>query len=456
MLYAYAHSGDLADFIPAFTTQNYLRTTINLTVVVGDAENVSAVIGEYVGYVTTEEFDEHKNDTTNPHRVTAAQVGLGNVPNVATNDQQPTFSAANSVAEINSGESLSLLLGKIKTAIAALISHFNANNPHNVTKAQVGLGNVPNLSTNDQTPTYTEASTLSDLTSGENLGAAFGKIKKAISSLISHLSNTSNPHNVTAQQAGASAVGHSHTTSDITSGTLPVERGGTGKTSIADIVDSLWSTIKGKADAVYAALSHTHALSDVSGISLNTTATNIKMNGTQSAGSGTSVAKANHVHPTDTSRAAANHTHSLSDVTGISLNSTASNIMMNGTQSAGSGTAVALANHVHPVDTSRAASTHSHSAATTSANGFMSSTDKTKLGKMQAGHFTMNDGVKVTLSQSMGNANYAVALMPVGDSFISGDFFSECVPFVYDRTATSFYVKGGKAGEGYSYIAIPY
>lgn len=68
----------------------------------------------------------------------------------------------------------------------------------------------------------------------------------------------------------------------------------------------------------------------------------------------------------------------------------------------------------------------------------------------------MNDGVKVTLSQSMGNANYAVALMPVGDSFISGDFFSECVPFVYDRTATSFYVKGGKAGEGYSYIAIPY
>ena len=41
----------------------------------------------------------------------------------------------------------------------------------------------------------------------------------------------------------------------------------------------------------------------------NSTATNIKMNGTQSAGSATTYAKADHVHPTDTSRAAASHSH---------------------------------------------------------------------------------------------------------------------------------------------------
>ena len=41
----------------------------------------------------------------------------------------------------------------------------------------------------------------------------------------------------------------------------------------------------------------------------NTTASNIKMNGTQSAGSATTYAKADHVHPVDTSRAAATHTH---------------------------------------------------------------------------------------------------------------------------------------------------
>ena len=282
------------------------------------------------------------------------------------------------------------------------------------------------------------------------------------------------------------AASHTHAAGDITSGTLPAARGGTGQTTLVNAANglvnalatgsnapqdadyyiaqytgggtttttyhrkpfsTLWSYIKGKADAVYAALSHTHALADVTGISLNTTATNIKMDGTQSAGSGTSVAKANHVHPTDTSRAAAehthaasditsgtlpaarggtgqttlvnaanalinalttgtstpkdadyyvcqyagggtttttyyrrpvsalwtymkskadavyaalSHTHALADVTGISLNTTASNIKMDGTASAGSGTAVAKANHVHPTDTSRAAASHTH------------------------------------------------------------------------------------------------
>ena len=57
-------------------------------------------------------------------------------------------------------------------------------NPHKVTKAQVGLENVPNVSTNDQTPTYTEATTFENISSGEKLSIAFGKIKKAISTLI--------------------------------------------------------------------------------------------------------------------------------------------------------------------------------------------------------------------------------------------------------------------------------
>lgn len=73
----------------------------------------------------------------------------------------------------------------------ALTAHAaNTGNPHSVTAAQVGLGNVPNVSTNDQTPTYTAASSNTALASGEKLSVAFGKIAKAISSLISHLANT--------------------------------------------------------------------------------------------------------------------------------------------------------------------------------------------------------------------------------------------------------------------------
>ena len=60
-------------------------------------------------------------------------------------------------------------------------------NAHNMTKSDIGLGNVPNVATNDQTPTYTAASALAALTSGEKLSVAFGKIAKGVSELIAHL-----------------------------------------------------------------------------------------------------------------------------------------------------------------------------------------------------------------------------------------------------------------------------
>ena len=64
------------------------------------------------------------------------------------------------------------------------------SNPHSVTKSQIGLGNVPNVATNDQTPTYSEATSLTKLSSGEKLSVAFGKISKAITDLITHIADS--------------------------------------------------------------------------------------------------------------------------------------------------------------------------------------------------------------------------------------------------------------------------
>ena len=78
-----------------------------------------------------------------------------------------------------------------KATITDLTAHTkNTSNPHGVTKSQVGLGNVPNVATNDQTPSYTEATSLAKLSSGEKLSVAFGKISKAITDLISHIGDT--------------------------------------------------------------------------------------------------------------------------------------------------------------------------------------------------------------------------------------------------------------------------
>lgn len=57
---------------------------------------------------------DHSQTTGNPHGTTAADVGLGNVPNVTTNDQEPTFTEASTRNNIASGEKLSVIMGKIQ------------------------------------------------------------------------------------------------------------------------------------------------------------------------------------------------------------------------------------------------------------------------------------------------------------------------------------------------------
>lgn len=103
------------------------------------------------GYVTFETMqtalNTHTGNKSNPHSVTKSQVGLGNVPNVATNDQTPTYSDTTTLVTLSSGEKISIAFAKIKLAITTLINHLaNKSNPHGVTKSQVGLGNVENKS----------------------------------------------------------------------------------------------------------------------------------------------------------------------------------------------------------------------------------------------------------------------------------------------------------------------
>ena len=49
--------------------------------------------------------------------------------------------------------------------------------------SDVGLGNVPNVTTNNQTPTFTQASTRANIASGEKLSVIFGKIMKFFADL---------------------------------------------------------------------------------------------------------------------------------------------------------------------------------------------------------------------------------------------------------------------------------
>jgi len=93
---------------------------------------------------------------------------------------------------------------------------------HTHSASEVGLGNVPNVSTNNQTPTFSVASANAELTSGEKLSVAFGKIAKAIKSLIAHLAD--NTSHVTSTEKntwnGKANASHNQSASTITAGTF--------------------------------------------------------------------------------------------------------------------------------------------------------------------------------------------------------------------------------------------
>lgn len=104
-LFSYDNAGDLASYIPAGGAVT--EQLIDLNVIVGNAENVVIEVDSSLVYVTQDELDEtllnlkttletkintdvkavndaltnHKNNEENPHKVTKSQVGLGNVPN---------------------------------------------------------------------------------------------------------------------------------------------------------------------------------------------------------------------------------------------------------------------------------------------------------------------------------------------------------------------------------------
>lgn len=154
-----------ADYINP-NVERLLASQYDFVVFVSEAKNVSAALGETLVYATVTELNNHKNDK---------------------------------------------------------------NNPHKVTKEQIGLGNVENKALIDQTPTFATAKKLSDISSGEKMGSILGKIAKALSLLKSHLSDFNNPHKVKAADIGAAASTHSHNANDINDGTVIVQRGGTGR-----------------------------------------------------------------------------------------------------------------------------------------------------------------------------------------------------------------------------------
>ncbi|MFA7167361.1 MAG: leucine-rich repeat domain-containing protein [Sphaerochaetaceae bacterium] len=174
-------------------TYSVLTDWIQMYVIGGEGGSVQSV-NDKVGIVT----------------ITADDLGLGNVDNIADADK-PISDATQSALDL-------------KATNAALNAHETDNsNPHSVTKSQVGLGNVNNtadidkpISTAMQTALDTKADT-SDMTSALALKADADDMTSALAlkatafDLNAHEADTGNPHDVTKAQVG---LGNVDNTSD--------------------------------------------------------------------------------------------------------------------------------------------------------------------------------------------------------------------------------------------------
>lgn len=211
---------EIADYLPPFE-QAPSSITLELFIELTEAEsNVTFTAEAMAGaFVLAESFNEHVSSEI--HITAAERIAwnekLGTNGNVS--DTTAAFTESSTLAALTTGSKLSVLFGALAKAVSSLISHLaNKSNPHGVTKTQVGLENVPNVATNDQTPTYTVASANTALASGETLSTAFGKIAKAISSLISHLADSVSHITAAERTAWNSKANgtHTHTKSQIT------------------------------------------------------------------------------------------------------------------------------------------------------------------------------------------------------------------------------------------------
>ncbi len=145
-------------------------------------------------------LNTHLANFGNPHQVTATQVGLGNVPNYAMATSNEALAGTSTTTFM----SPALVYSVLNTGLGGTLSAHIAdhNNPHVVTAAQVGLGLVQNYGMAANADATAGTSTTLYMSPATTLAS----VTAALTPYVAHISNMANPHNVTAAQVGLGSV----------------------------------------------------------------------------------------------------------------------------------------------------------------------------------------------------------------------------------------------------------
>ena len=160
---AASHQHLVAD-ITDISTVYYNRTEIDSKIAGINTEHTHIEaditdLDKYTQAQTNLKILDHTGLVNNPHSVTKDQVGLGSVENKTVSE---IFSSSESDAY--QAEIMSDVNDLLATTGGSLSAHTgNKNNPHEVTKAQVGLGNVPDIDVKALLDAHTSAANPHDI-----------------------------------------------------------------------------------------------------------------------------------------------------------------------------------------------------------------------------------------------------------------------------------------------------
>ena len=184
----------------------------------GKAEGQAAAAkAEKVG----QDLTTHKGDKSNPHGVTKDQVGLGNVDNVKQASKVEFDShVGNTGIHVTTSDKA---FWNSKANGADVTGHTtNKNNPHEVTKSQIGLSNVDNVKQaskaefdahagdNNRHVTAADKSNWNSKASGvhSHPTSQITGLDPKLANYDGHIGNKNNPHQVTKAQVGLGNVGN--------------------------------------------------------------------------------------------------------------------------------------------------------------------------------------------------------------------------------------------------------
>lgn len=157
---------------------------------------IEAAVREANGGSTT----GHISNRDNPHLVTKAQIGLGNVQNYKISTLPQARDGSRNDLYMTPLSVKEAIKSQVETPVTDHLTSYD--NPHRVSKSQVGLGNVQNYS-------VASISVAEDMESNNTYMTPYltgMAIRASQEDVSTHLEDFTNPHRVTKEQVGLGEV----------------------------------------------------------------------------------------------------------------------------------------------------------------------------------------------------------------------------------------------------------